>query len=327
MTLIHTTDDLEELLSRPSEADVEAARNLAGDLLILGAAGKMGPSLARRAKRAIESAGLSNRVIAVTRSGEAIAPGIETISCDLLDREAVSRLPDAPDVIFMAGRKFGTQGGQHMTWAANVLIPAIAAERYRESRILVFSSGNIYPFRHIAEGGATEETPTDPVGEYAQSVRARERIFEYYGTRSVFFRLNYAVELRYGVLADIGRQVLARRPVDVTTGYVNVIWQGDANSVALRSLALCSSPAAILNVTGPETLAVRDIARRFHPDARIEGTESATALLNDASKCVRLFGPPSVTPDQTIALLKHWIQSGGGSLDKPTHFESRDGKF
>ena len=332
---ITTVAELEEILSRPTEADIEAARNLGGDLIILGAAGKMGPSLAARAKRAIDLAGLHHRVIAVSRSGQPIAPGIETIAADLLDRDAIARLPNAPNVIFMAGRKFGTEGAQHLTWASNVLIPAWTAERYRESRIVVFSSGNVYPFRTYEQGGATEDTPTDPVGEYAQSVRARERIFEHYaernGTRSVLFRLNYAVEMRYGVLADIGRKVLDGQPIDVTNGYVNVIWQADANSYALRSFPLCSAPPAVLNVTGPETLSVRDVAEHFgeifHRQPTIEGSEAASALLNDASKCHRLFGPPSITPDEMIKWFAPWIFDGRESLDKPTHFEARDGRF
>jgi nucleoside-diphosphate-sugar epimerase len=339
--MITTIEQLEEMLSRPNRHDVEALGLLEGDLLILGAAGKMGPSLAMRAKRAIDQAGSKHRIIAVSRFSDAHVrksledAGVQAIAADLMDRHALDHLPDAPNVIFMAGRKFGTQGAQHETWAANVLLPAMAAERYRDSRIVVFSSGNVYPFRKVKDGGATEETETDPVGEYAQTVRGRERVFEHFadrfGVRSVLLRLNYAVEMRYGVLADIARKVFEAEPVDVAMGSVNVIWQGDANSVALRSFSLCSSPPAILNLTGPEILSVRTIAESFGcvfgAEPEFHGTEAESALLNDARKCVELFGPPSVSAAQVIEWLAPWIQSGGASLEKPTHFEARDGRY
>ena len=339
--MITTTEQLEEMLSHPAPHDVEALGRLEGDLLILGAAGKMGPSLAMRAKRAIDQAGSGQRVMAVSRFGDASIrksledAGIHAIPADLMDRDALQRLPDAPNVIFMAGRKFGTEGAQHETWAANVLLPALAAERYRDFRIVVFSSGNVYPFRKVKDGGASEETATDPVGEYAQTVRGRERVFEYfadrYGTKSVLLRLNYAVEMRYGVLADIARKVYGRQPVDVSMGSVNVIWQGDANSVALRSFPLCSSPPAVLNLTGPETLPVRMLAesfgRLFGVEPAFQGSEGESALLNDAHKCCELFGPPPVSVAQVIEWLATWIQTGGASLGKPTHFEARDGRY
>jgi nucleoside-diphosphate-sugar epimerase len=339
--VIRTTDQLEEFLSRPSQKDCAALRNLEGDLLILGVGGKMGPSLAVRARRAMDEAGLRKRVIGVSRFGDAALranlerAGVETLAADLMDREALKALPDAANIVFMAGRKFGTQGAEHWTWAMNVLLPALAAERFKHSRFVVFSSGNVYPLRRIADGGATEDVGTDPTGEYAQSVRGRERIFQYYadqgGTASVLLRLNYAVEMRYGVLADIGRKVYERRPVDVTMGSVNVIWQGDANSVALRALALCSVPPAVLNVTGPETLPVRWIARRFGEllgvEPYLEGTEADSALLNDAGKCHSLLGAPEVSVADMMEWTAAWIRSGGPSLNKPTHFESRDGKY
>ena len=339
--MITTTDQLEEILSRPSQKDCEALRNLDGDLLILGVGGKMGPSLAVRARRAINEAGLRKRVIAVSRFGDTALraglerAGVETIAADLMDREALKALPDAPNVVFMAGRKFGTQGAAHWTWAMNVLLPAMVAERFKDSRIVAFSSGNVYALRKVADGGATEEVETDPAGEYAQTVRGRERIFQYYadqrGTASVLLRLNYAVEMRYGVLADIGRKVYDRQPVDVTMGSVNVIWQGDANSVALRAWPLCSVPPAVLNLTGPETLAVRWIAQRFGElfgvAPHIEGMEADSALLNDACKCHRLLGPPEVGVAEVMEWTAAWIRAGGPSLNKPTHFESRDGKF
>ena len=339
--MITTAEYLEDILSRPTTADAAALRALEGDLLILGVGGKMGPTLAIRAKRAIDLAGLRQRVIGVSRFtspglAERLAgAGVEAVRADLLDRDALGALPDAPNVFFMAGRKFGTEGAEHWTWAMNVLLPALAAERYRDSRFVVFSSGNVYPLRKVAEGGAAEDAATGPVGEYAQSVLGRERVFQHYadrgGTRSLLLRLNYAVEMRYGVLADIARKVHERRPVDVAMGSVNAIWQGDANSVALRSFPLCSAPPAVLNVTGPETISVRAAAERFGRlfgvDPRIEGTEDSTALLSDAGKCHRLFGYPSVSAGETIEWIAEWILAGGASLDKPTHFEARDGRF
>lgn len=336
-----TVEQLEEVLSVPSDADCEAMRELEGDLLILGVGGKMGPSLAMRARRACDSAGVRKRVIGVSRFGDAAvradleAAGVETIAADLLDRDALNALPYVANVIFMAGRKFGTQSGEHWTWAMNVLLPALAAEQYRAARFVVFSSGNVYPLRQVAEGGATEETETDPVGEYAQTVRGRERVFEHYadqcGTPSVILRLNYAVEMRYGVLVDIGRKVYEQRPVDVTMGHVNVIWQGDANSVALRAFRLCSTPPTLLNLTGPETLSVRHIAQGFSElfgvAPRLQGTEATSALLNDARRCHGLFGPPAVSAEQVIEWTAAWISAGGTSLNKPTHFEARDGRF
>lgn len=339
--IIASEQELEELLSRPSKADVEFSATLDGPLIILGAGGKMGPTLARRAKRALEEAGVEQRVIAVSRYSTESARekleqwGVETISADLLDREQLALLPDAPNVIYMAARKFGSTGSEYLTWGMNAWLPGIVAERYRHSRIVAMSSGNIYPFVPVASGGATESTPLASVGEYGQSVLARERLFEFfsvrYGTPVVNVRLNYAVELRYGVLVDIGMAVFERRPVDVTMGAANVIWQGDANSVVLRSLSLCSSPASALNLTGPETLSVRYVAQRFGQhfgvDPILTGEEAPTALLNNAAKCHRIFGYPSVTPDQMIEWIAGWIGMGGANLGKPTKFAVRDGKF
>ncbi len=339
--IIASEQELEELLSRPSKADIDFISTLGGPLIILGAGGKMGPTLARRAKRAAEEAGIEQRIIAVSRYSTDAAReklqqwGVETISADLLDREQLALLPDVPNVIYMAARKFGSTGSEYLTWGMNAWLPAIVAERFRHARIVAMSSGNIYPFVPVSSGGATETTPLNAVGEYGQSVLARERLFEFfsvrYGTPVVNVRLNYAVEMRYGVLVDIGTAVFERRPVDVTMGSVNVIWQGDANSVVLRSLSLCSSPAAALNLTGPETLSVRYIAERFGQhfgvDPILTGQEAPTALLNNAAKCQRIFGYPSVTPDQMIEWIAGWIGMGGVSLGKPTKFAVRDGKF
>lgn len=339
--MITTIEQLEEALSRPSPADCDAVARLEGDLLILGVGGKMGPSLALRVKRAIDQSGLQKRVIGVSRFSEPglrerlLRAGIGAIPADLLDSDSLLRLPDAPNVIFMAGRKFGTQGAEHLTWAMNVILPARVAERYRHSRIVAFSSGNVYPLRRVVERGADERTATDPAGEYAQSVLGRERVFQYYsdrfGTAVVLLRLNYAVEMRYGVLVDIGRNVYERRPIDLTMGNVNVIWQGDANSIALRSFSLCASPPEVLNVTGPEILSVRKIAadfgRLFGVEPSFQGTEADTALLSDAGKCHQLFGQPAVSAESVIEWTAGWIAAGGATLDKPTHFQARDGRF
>ena len=344
MALIRTETELDDLLSAPSGADCAAMRAMEGGLLILGAGGKMGPSLARRARRAANEAGVSKGIVAVSRFSDRAAEaqlrdaGIETVSADLLDFDQLARLPDAENVIFMAGRKFGSAGAAHLaclTWASNAYLPARVAERYRHARIVAFSSGNVYPFVPVAGGGATEETAPDPVGEYAQSVLARERMFEFFsvrhGTRVCLLRLNYAIELRYGVLRDIGVKVFESRPVNVSMGSLNAIWQGDANSICLRSFALCESPPAVLNVTGPETLSVRDIARRFGQlfgrEPVFEGHEADTALLNNSSRCHQLFGPPSVSAENAIVWTAEWIRNGGAAWDKPTHFETRDGRF
>jgi nucleoside-diphosphate-sugar epimerase len=340
-TLINTEDELIRLLTKPSAADIEAAAKLDGDLILLGAGGKMGPTLALRARRAAEAAGVKRRIIAVSRftsesaQQELVSGGVEIISCDLLDRAALASLPDVENVIYLAGRKFGSTGGEAHTWAMNVHLAALVAERFRESKIVAFSSGNVYPFVPVTSGGATESTPPGPVGEYAQSVLGRERMFEYfsgvYGIPTVLLRLNYAAELRYGVLLDLGNKVFAREPVDVTPGMVNVIWQGDANSICLRSFGFCQSPPAVLNLTGPEILSVRQIATRFGELFSVAptftGVESNTALLNNAARCHRLFGYPSVSVEQMIAWTAHWIGLGGSTHAKPTHFEVRDGKF
>ena len=338
---IHTEEDLDERLSRPTEADSAALAAMEGDLLLLGAGGKMGPSLARLARRSAGKAGISKRIIAVARFTnnrlitQLESSGIETLSCDLLDPGILAALPDAPNVVFMAARKFGTTGAEHLTWAMNTYLPGLVAERYRESRIVTFSTGNIYGLSPAEHGGAVESTPVAPDGEYAQSALGRERMFEYvshtWGTPVVILRLNYAIDLRYGVLLDIGSAVFERRPIDLRMGLVNVIWQRDANSVCLRSFSLCSSPPAILNLTGPETLSVRYIAQQFAKLFGIEpvftGQESGSALLSNAAKAHQLFGYPSVTPAEMIEWTANWIGRGGPTLDKPTQFSVRDGKF
>ena len=340
-TTVCTEEQLEDILSRPTTADIEAVRELSGDLILLGAGGKMGPSLARRAARAISAAGTAHRVIAVARFStpgveqQLQSAGVRTVSADLLRPGALDALPDAPNVIYMAARKFGTIGDQPATWAVNAYLPGLVAQRYANSRIVAWSTGNVYPLTTVASGGATEQTPVAPIGEYAQSALARERIFEYFSALNAapltILRLNYAVELRYGVLADIGRKVFQGQPVDVTMPALNCIWQGDANSVCLRAFAHCRTPPFVLNVTGAETHTVRAIAqrfgRRFNVDPLVTGTESETALLSNASECERLFGAPQIGFDQAFEWIADWLSRGGTSLSKPTHFEVRDGAF
>ncbi len=339
--LIETEEQLEDALSRPSDADVDAMRALHGDLLILGAGGQLGPSLAALARRACEQAGVQKRIIAVARFSDSSvrdrleAGGIETIACDLLDRESLCKLPGSPNVIFMAGQKFGAAGNQALTWAMNTDLPALVADRFRASRIVAFSSANVYPFVPVRSGGCREEDPVGPIGEYAQSVLGRERMFEHFSARHqtpvALLRLSYAAELRYGVLRDVAEKVFGRQPIDVTTGHVSLIWQGDANSVALRSFAHCAVPPFVLNLSGAEIVPIRSLARKLGDFWGIKpvfaGTESETALVENTSRCREMFGAPSVSLDQMAAWLAHWMEKGGRSLGKPTHYEERDGRF
>ena len=338
---IETEARLEEVLATPNEQDIEVLRRLPGNVMILGAGGKMGPSLARRIKRATEVGGVNRRVIAVSRFSEAAArseleqAGVTTIAADLLDRAQLAQLPDCENVFFLAGRKFGSTERTDLTWAINTFVPGLAAERFRHARIVAFSTGNVYPAVKVVSGGAVETDSPMPNGEYAQSCLGRERIFEFFshqhGTRCLVFRLNYAVDLRYGVLVDIARKVFERQPINLAIAAFNVIWQGDANSYALRSLELCDSPPRILNVTGPETVSTRWAAQyfatRFNCEARFYGDEGETALLNNASLCHSLLGYPSVPLGTLMEAVAHWIECGGASLHKPTKFEVTDGKF
>jgi nucleoside-diphosphate-sugar epimerase len=332
---------LEELLSRPTPPVVEAMAALGGEVLVLGAAGKMGPSLCRLATRAAEAAGLRARVTAVARFGDPAirtaleAEGVHTIACDLFDRSQVQSLPESPNIVYMVGQKFGTTGDESRTWAINATLPAVVAERFPQSRIVAFSTGNVYPLVPADSTGPTELDAVGPVGEYAQSTLARERVFEFFSRKNdtpvVVLRLNYAVEPRYGVLRDIADKVRNRRPVDLTMGWVNLIWQRDANAIALRSFAHASAPPFVLNVTGKPAISVRWLAeqlgRRFGVEPRFEGTESDTALLSDASRSESLFGTPEVGIDDMISRVAEWVEQGGRSLGKPTHFEMREGKF
>jgi nucleoside-diphosphate-sugar epimerase len=333
--------ELDELLSTPRAETVEALRNSPGDIVVLGAGGKMGPTVARMGARAAAQVGDGRRVFAVSRfSSPDVArtlgsAGIETIACDLLDREAVALLPDAPNVIFMAGQKFGTASAPAATWAMNTIVPAICADRYRGARIVAFSTGNVYPLSAVAAGGARETDPVGPVGEYATSALGRERVLEFYSARNrtpvSIIRLNYAIDLRYGVLADIGLRVWRDSPVPVDMGHVNVIWQGDASRIAVESLARAATPPFIVNVTGTETLVVRDIAeafaRAFGKTARFRGKERRDALLSNTELMRSSFSPPEVGLDLMIEWIADWIRADAPMLGKPTHFEERAGQF
>jgi len=330
-----TEEALEACLSHPSPELAADMAALDGDILVLGAGGKMGPSLARLAVRA------GKRVVAVARFTSpglraALArDGVETVSADLMDEAGLRALPDLPNVVFMAGQKFGTTGNEAQTWAMNAYLPGRVAERFRGSRIVAFSTGNVYPLTAVAHGGADEGLPPGPVGEYAQSCLGRERAFEHFsrrhGTPGALIRLNYAVELRYGVLLEVARAVREGRPVDLRTGHVNVIWQGDANTMALRALRLCASPPVVLNVTGPETVSVRWLAARFGErfgvPVRLTGAEADTALLSNAACAFGLFGYPRMPLARLIDWTAHWLERGGPTLERPTHFQEREGRF
>jgi nucleoside-diphosphate-sugar epimerase len=333
-----TEAELDDLLSAPRDETTAALEACPGDVIVLGAGGKMGPTLARMIRRAARD---DRKVMAVSRWSSASAEralrehDVETLGCDLLDRDAVARLPDAPNVIFMAGQKFGTTGAPAMTWAMNTLVPANCAERYRNSRIVAFSTGNVYPLTPIGNGGSRETDAPGPVGEYAASCLGRERVFELYaerhGMKSAIVRLNYAIDLRYGVLVDIATRVLREEPVAVDMGYVNVIWQGDANRIAIECLAHAAAPPFVVNVTGAELLSVRAIAEsfgeRFGKRVTFSGAERPDALLSSTTRMRETFAPPSTTLDQMITMVADWLRSGGALLGKPTKFEARDGAF
>jgi len=344
LTLPQTIRDeaqLEDLLSEPSPADVECVSRLGGDVLIVGAAGKMGPSLARRVHRAAARTGSRHRAIAVSRfSTLAVrqkleADGIHTIACDLLDPTQIAALPRVENVLFLAGRKFGTRDRTDVTWATNTLVPARVAEHFTQSRMVVFSTGNVYPLVPAGSPGSREDDPPAPMGEYAQSCLGRERVVEFVSRQrnlqALIYRLNYAVDLRYGTLVDIARKVLAGETIDLTMGFFNAIWQGDANSYALRSLELCASPPAVINVTGAERISVRETAEWFGSTLgrppRFVNHEGPVALLSDSSRCRARLGEPAVPLAVLRQWVADWVRAGGSSLGKPTQFEVTDGRY
>lgn len=343
-TQIHSIRDeahLEELLSEPTEGVVRTMKSLGGDIVVLGVAGKMGPTLARMAKRASDAAGVKRRVIGASRFSSPESRrrleqwGIETIGCDLLDRNALAALPEAENVVYMAGMKFGSTGQESRTWAMNAFLPGLIAERYRSNRIVVFSTGNVYGLSPISRGGSREEDEPNPAGEYAMSCLGRERVFDHFSrtnqTRMTIIRLNYASELRYGVLLDIAQKVFDGRPVSLSMGYLNTIWQRDASAASLESLPHASTPPNVLNITGPEIHSVRrlaeDFAARMGKTVSFEGAESHDALLSNSNKAFALFGKPEVSIGQMLDWIADWVARGGSTLAKPTHFEERAGRF
>ncbi|WP_408007819.1 NAD-dependent epimerase/dehydratase family protein [Pseudalkalibacillus sp. A8] len=338
---METIEQLETVMSSPTQALIEDLEQLEGDIMILGVGGKMGPTLAKLAKRAVEKGKASKTVYGVSRFSSAglreelEANGIKTISADFLNESDLANLPDVKNVIYMAGTKFGTTGNEAFTWAMNTYLPGRVADRFKNSRMVIFSTGNVYPFSEVMKTYADEQTPVNPLGEYAQSCLGRERIATYFSLQNqtpiLIIRLNYAIDLRYGVLHEIAKQVKSGLPIDLTMGHVNVIWQGDANSYALRSLRHCQSPPQILNVTGPETVSIRWIAEVFGEEFGTSpvfiNEEKPTALLANASQSHKLFGYPNVTLREMISWTAKWIDSEGESLDKPTHFQERKGAF
>ncbi|GAA4468415.1 NAD-dependent epimerase/dehydratase family protein [Phytohabitans houttuyneae] len=338
---MRTVADLEERLARPRDVLVDDLRKLDGDILILGAGGKLGPSLVRLAQRGVAAAGTGARVVAVSRFSEAGLAGAlrdegaEVVEADVADDAALAALPDAANVIFLVGAKFGTSGREHATWATNAYLPGRIAQRFAGSRLVALSTGNVYPLVPVTTGGCVEQIPVQPVGEYAMSCLGRERILTHFALRDdtplALIRLNYAVEMRYGVLVDIARAVHAGDAVDLTMGHANVVWQGYANEVILRALHHTATPPFVLNLTGPELVSVRQVATavaaRLGREPVFTGTEAPTALLSNAQLCHRLFGYPDVPLAELIDLTADWVAGGQPLLGKPTGFQHRDGKF
>ncbi|HSW23920.1 MAG TPA: NAD-dependent epimerase/dehydratase family protein [Burkholderiaceae bacterium] len=334
---LDNVEHLEDVMTTPSAALVATLRGVPGDLLVLGVGGKMGPTLARLAKRAAPD----KRVIGVARFSEPGLQatlqrhGVECIVADLLSREQLAALPDAPNVVFMAGRKFGSSGSEWLTWAMNAHVPALVAERYAASRIVAFSTACVYPFVDVDGPGAGESAPlTPPPGEYANSCVARERLFQHWshqrGTAGRLIRLSYAIDMRYGVLHDLARKLVARQSIDLTMGHANIIWQGDANDWALRALAHCTAPTSGLNVSGA-VQRIRDLAsalaQRLGVQPLFTGSEAPTAWLVDTGEAQRLFGPPAVPLPTMLDWTADWVARDMASLNKPTHYEARDGKY
>jgi len=330
-------EHLEDVMTTPSPALVDTLARVSGDILVLGVGGKMGPTLARLARRAAPA----RRVIGVARFSEPGLKaslerhGIECIAADLLSPDQLAGLPDAPNVVFMAGRKFGSSGSEWLTWAMNAHVPALVAQRYAGSRIVAFSTACVYPFVDVAGPGANESAPlTPPPGEYANSCVARERMFQHFshalGTAGRLIRLSYAIDMRYGVLHDLARKLVAHEPIDLAMGHANIIWQGDANEWALRALGACTAPTSGLNVSGPPQR-IRDLAtalaQRLNVMPVFSGSEAPTAWLVDIGEAQRLFGAPAVPLARMLDWTADWVSRNQASLNKPTHYEARDGKY
>ena len=338
---IETEDQLDELLTRPSSRLCEFIKRVSNPLVILGAGGKMGPSLAVLAKRAAQAARHSLDVVAVSRFSDARARRwledrqVKTQSCDLFDNDALERLPESGNVIHLVGLKFGTAQNPAATWAVNTVVPTQVAERYPEARIVALSTGNVYPLGDVARGGSLETDPLTPLGEYANAAVARERIFEFHsrrrGTPITLLRLLYAVELRYGVLVDIARKVGFNEPIELSNGCFNWIWQGDANEMSIRALDLAESPPSVWNLCRPEVYSVRDVAFRLgqllEREPRFAGTEAHTALLANSARLCHQLGEPSLGLETVLRWIAHWVRNEGRNLGKPTHFEVRDGQY
>ncbi len=332
-----TVEELDDFMSSPSTALIDDLDQVPGDIMVIGAGGKMGPTLARMAKRACPN----RRVIAVARFTEPgmkaylRESGVETIAADLLDPESIKALPLVPNVIFMAGRKFGSSGNEPLTWSMNTFVPGLVADHLRQSRIVVFSTICVYPFAPVMHGGSREEDAVGPPGEYAMSCVGRERMFQYFSqqhsTPGVLIRLSYSIDMRYGVLHDLASKILHDGVIDLAMGHVNVIWQGDACSQALRALLHCTVPSAPLNVSGPETVSIRSLAlafaKRLGRGPRFTGEESPTAWLANTSQAARLFGYPAISLDQMVEWTADWLSRGMTSFGKETHFEVRSGRY
>jgi nucleoside-diphosphate-sugar epimerase len=338
---IETEEQLDDVLTRPSARLIEFIKSVSSPLLLLGAGGKMGPTLAALARRAAEEAKHPLEVVAVSRFSDPQARewiekrGVRAISCDLFNARDIEKLPDATSVIYLVGLKFGTAKNPSATWAANTIIPTRVAERFPKSRIVALSTGNVYPLSEVKRGGSVERDALTPVGEYANAAVARERIFEFHSRNQAIpialLRLFYAVELRYGVLVDIAQKVCANEPIDLTNGYFNSIWQGDANDMVLRALSLCATPPSPWNLCRPEAFSVRDIATRLGQlldrIPKFTGSESSTALLGNSSPLCAQLGSPAVSADQMLPWIAGWVKRGGRNLNRPTHFEVRDGRY
>ncbi len=331
-------EELDEFMSHPTQALIGDMANLEGDLMVLGVGGKMGPTLARLAKRSAPE----KTVIGVARFSDPLVReklegwGIETLTVDLLDRSAVTRLPQVKNIVFMAGRKFGTSGASHLTWAMNAYVPALIGETFSKSRLVAFSTGCVYPYVNVLHQGATEDTPAEPpAGDYAMSCVGRERMFQYFselnGSPGRLIRLNYAIDMRYGVLHDVARKVISGQPIDLGMGHVNVIWQGDANAQVLRSFHHCTTPTSPLNISGPETVSIRALATEFgrllDKQPLFQGEEAKTGWITNTSQAIGLFGYPNVPLPRMIGWIAEWVSQGKKALGKATHYEIRDGSY